>query len=246
MQQQSQLAASIIIPVYNEAAIIEGSICSLLEFLTLRSLRCELLIVDNGSTDNTFKIVSFLAQKHPLIRPLQCNERGPGRAFVHGVAAATCEYIITLDADLSSDLNFIELSLSLLPHAEMIVGSKSLGSQNRSFIRILGSQLYLACAQLVMGLPITDYSIGVKAFRRAAILPALSFLDPWTGHMLELSVYLRKRNKRIIQIGVDCDDTRRSKFNLWHEGFYRYRHIYHVLRAARNRASWLNKLDPEG
>jgi hypothetical protein len=51
-------------------------------------------------------------------------------------------------------------------------------------------------------------------------------------------LYFRIHNRRVVQIGVDCEDRRKSRFNLFHEGFYRYSHLYHCFKELRNRSSW--------
>jgi len=114
-----------------------------------------------------------------------------------------------------------------------------MGSQRRSFVRVLGSQLYIGLTNLLFDLTVSDYSIGSKAFRRSSILPALEHIDAWTGHMFELSIYLKQRGKRIIQVGIDCDDRRKSHFNLIHEGLFRYWHLYRCRRELKKQGSWL-------
>jgi hypothetical protein len=129
-----------------------------------------------------------------------------------------------------------------LDHCEMVIGSKTFGSQRRTPLRILGSQLYVMFTQLFFGLAITDFSMGAKAFRRSAIRPALQFTDRWTGYVLELALFLNHRGRRIIQLGVDCNDTRKSRFSLLHEGLYRYSHLWRCFKKMKDPASWYNQV----
>ena len=120
----------------------------------------------------------------------------------------------------------------------MVVGSKSMGSQKRSFIRVLGSQLYILFTQMLFGLSLSDYSIGSKGYRKKAIASALPHMDSWTGYVFELCLFLNQRKAKIIQVGIDCDDNRRSHFNIFHEGFYRYWHLFKCWRLLQKRNSW--------
>ncbi len=233
---------TIFIPVFDEEEILARSVTRVHEYLSERGLGHEILVVDNGSGDRTAEIGRELAEKNPWLKFYRIEERGPGRAFKVGVRNASGGNIVTLDVDLSSELTFIDYAVTLLNYADMVVGSKTMGNQRRTFVRIVGSQLYILFTQWFFDLTISDFSIGSKAFRREAILPALDHLDGWTGHIFELCVYLKQRGRRIIQIGIDCNDTRKSHFSLIHEGFYRYRHLYRVWRKLREPGSWLRNV----
>ena len=92
---------------------------------------------------------------------------------------------------------------------------------------------------MLFELTISDYSMGAKAFRREVALPVLKHLDDWTGYMFELCFYLQTHGRKVIQIGIDCNDQRPSRFNLLHEGMYRYAHLFRCWRKSRNTDSWL-------
>lgn len=229
---------SILIPVFNEEEILESSLQQLQAYLEAISLEYEILILDNGSDDETNAVAARLASRMPQVRALRCVERGPGKAFQLGVKEAKGEFIVTLDADLSSELRFIEYARDLLAYGDAVIGSKTMGTQRRTLFRILGSQGYILFTQVFFDLTIADYSIGSKAFRRAEILSAVEHLDHWTGYIFELCLFLKLRGAKIVQIGIDCDDHRKSHFNLMHEGFYRYRHLYRCWKKLRDKSSW--------
>ena len=223
---------SIIIPVYNEESLLEKSVSTVCDFINLRNLAYEIIIVSNGSTDQTAEIGKEL-ERSGKCRFFELPQRGPGRAFVEGVREAKGDYIISLDVDLSSELRFIDYAHDLLKYADMVVGSKTMGKQRRSPLRILGSQLYILLTLIFFDLTISDYSIGAKAYRRESILAALPNLDTWTGYVFELCLFLHKQKKHIIQVGIECDDRRSSRFNLLHEGVYRFYHLYRSRRQLK-------------
>lgn len=240
-----EAAVSVFIPVYNEAPIIEESLRRLLPYLEQRVPQFEVLIVDNGSTDTTVRLCTDFSAKDPRVRCMSIPGKGPGRALKAALPAATYPWIITLDADLSSDLLFIDYAIDLGKYADMVIGSKTMGKQRRSLLRLLGSQSYLLCAQLIFNMTLSDYSIGCKAFRRDPVLRVVESLDPWTGYILEIALYFTQAHRRVIQVGIDCDDNRESRFNLVHEGLYRFRHLKRARALLRNPASWLRRAAEE-
>jgi glycosyltransferase involved in cell wall biosynthesis len=230
---------SILIPVLNEEAILQDSVLRVHTYLDSRQIPHEILVTSNGSTDGTDEIGRSLAGAHSWFRFFSLPEKSVGRAFVNGVREAHGDSVVCLDVDLSSELVFLDYAHELLRHADMLVGSKTMGRQRRSPIRILGSQLYILFSLALFDLTISDYSMGAKAFRREAILPALESIDSWTGYVFELCLFLQNKGKKIVQIGIDCDDRRKSRFNILHEGFYRYRHLYRCWKLSRTKGSWL-------
>lgn len=219
---------SVIIPTYNEATVIERAISTLSSHFEALRVDFEILIADNGSTDETTRIVEGLAALDPRIRLVSLQRRGPGLAFVSAVRAAEGDWIITQDADLSSELVFLDYVIRLSSLADAVIGSKTFGQQRRKLHRVLASQLYITAAQMLFDLPQSDFSMGCKAFKRELILPYLDSLDSWTGFIMELSFFMARDRRRVVQVGVDCNDTRKSRFNLIHEGCFRFWHLWRL------------------
>lgn len=215
-----------------------GNLRRVHEYLTGATIEHEVIVVSNGSTDNTVSLVKDLASRENWLRIVDLSERGAGRAFVSGVQASRFEYVVGIDADLPCELTFLRMAYDLLPHCSAVYGSKFMGKQERSLVRIVGSQVYILCSQLFFGFTVSDFSQDSKAFRRADILDALPHLNEWTGYPLELAVYLSFRNKRIIQVSIEVKDTRSSRYNLIHEAFFRYSHLFRCWRKTKNKKSW--------
>lgn len=233
---------SIVIPVFNEEEILEKSVQKLSDWLGMRPTLFEVIVVDNGSTDKTPQIAEKLMETYRWFRFFQIPEKSVGKAFAKGVREAKYNYIISLDADLSSDLIFIQYAESLLKYSSMVVGSKTLGQQKRSALRVLGSQLYLFVTQVLFKMTITDFSMSSKAYRKDVILPILDSIDTWTAYVFEICVWLIQNKKTVLQIGIGCEDYRQSRFNIWHEGFYRYWNLYRVWKELKNPNSWFQKI----
>ena len=229
---------SVLIPVFNEAEILAGTVATVHAYLIEFSIEHEIIVTSNGSTDETNTIGRRLAGEYPWFRFFELPERGVGTAFRHAVEQARSEHLICLDADLAGDLSFLLHANDLLKYADMVVGSKTMGDQRRSLHRIVASQLYIAAAQFWFDMTISDYSLGCKGFRRSAILPALPHIEAWTGYVFELALFLKRRGANVIQIGIDCNDRRKSHFNLFHEGFHRFRHLARCYRILNQKSSW--------
>ncbi len=232
---------SVIIPAYNEETIICSSVTRLHEYLERRGIEHEVIIVDNGSTDRTGGICKELASQRPWLRCFSIPQRGVGRAFVLGATHARGDCLVSVDADLPSELAFLDYADKLLDHCHLLVGSKFMGYQNRPLLRVLGSQLYVMIAQLCFGLTVSDFSPDSKAYRRSSLAHILPHLDPWTGYVLEVALHFKRTGKRVLQIGIDVQDSRPSKFHLLHEAMYRYRHLFRCWLLERKKNCWLGQ-----
>ncbi len=236
---------SVVIPVYNEEKILKDSVKKLGDFLEQRKLAFEVIVVDNGSVDQTEQIGRDLQTQIPWFRYFRIPERSVGKAFALGVREAKYNHIVSMDADLSVELIFIDRAHSLLKDSEMVVGSKVLGSKKRSLVRVVGSQTYLAVTQILFQMAITDFSMGAKAYKRDLIRPILDEIDTWTAYVFEICVWLIHNKKSIVQVSVECVDLRKSRFNIWHEGFYRYWNLFRVWREYKDPQSWFQRIRPQ-
>lgn len=210
------------VPVYNEEELIEQNTLRLLDFLRPLKTPFEVIIGSNGSSDRTVELGRGLARRHPEVRFFHLPERGVGRAFRRFVAESRHDLLISLDMDLSIDMNFVTQALELLKTYDIVVGSKKTGSQNRSVIRMAASTLFVNCAKRLLDLDYADYSIAAKAFRRSLVQRHEYLIHEGTAYVIDMVYYVKRDGGRVIQIPVHCEDHRKSKFNLIHEGFYKF------------------------
>ena len=150
-------------------------------------------------------------------------QKGPGRAFSHALTVFQGRSLITLDMDLSVDLqSFVPEALRLLEDGrDVVVGSKRQGRQERSAARILGSGMFIAAAKLLLGLPFEDYSLGAKAFSRRVCRQFAAAPDTHTSYTTNLIFCARRAGLPMAELPVRCSDDRSSRFNLGHEAAYR-------------------------
>jgi glycosyltransferase involved in cell wall biosynthesis len=216
-----------IIPAYNEEAILAANIDRLRAFLKERDVeKYEIILISNGSTDRTVEIAKACALDCDNLQVLALKRRGVGRAFKEGIRHAQHDRLICLDLDLTIDLAFIESAAALLATTDLVIGSKQTGAQQRSWFRRLASASFIACTRYLLGLEFTDYSIGAKAYRRSAVIPHLPALADGSAYVVQLIAWGHRDGAAIAEIPVWCDDRRQSKFNLLHEGLYRFGSLF--------------------
>ncbi|HWR20750.1 MAG TPA: glycosyltransferase [Verrucomicrobiae bacterium] len=219
-----------IIPAYNEEAILAANVDRLRCYLKDREIAAyEMLLVSNGSTDRTVEIARACAEGRTDLTVIELSRRGVGLAFKEGVRHARYERLISLDLDLTIDLGFIESAAGLLGQVHLVIGSKQVGSQQRSWVRRLASATFIACTRTLLGLRFTDYSIGAKAYQKGIIEPYLPYLADGSAYVLQLMAWRAWAGSPIAEVPVRCEDYRKSRFNLLHEGIYRFGSLVPLL-----------------
>ena len=224
------------IPVYNEEAIVVANTERLLAFLDGLGRDYEVIIGSNGSTDSTTALGVDLSRRFPRVSFFHTPQRGVGIAFREFVKRARYPLLISVDMDLSIDLDFICTALDLLETHEIVVGSKKLGNQERSWLRKAGSDLFLRIARILLGMAYEDYSIAAKAYRVETLKRFADRIDGGSAYVLEICFLTQRSGGRVVQVPVSCEDWRKSKFNLLHEALYKYNNLLRLwFRSRRSR-----------
>jgi len=213
------------IPVLNEEAILVPNTERLLHFLDGLGREYEVIIGSNGSTDSTTTLGADLSRRFPRVSFFHLPEKGVGLAFKEFVRRAKHPFLVSVDMDLSVDIGFVAKAVELLETHDIVVGSKKMGNQNRTLFRRLGSDSFLQATRLLLGLTYDDYSIAAKAFRVDVLRKFIDRVNEGSSYVLEICYLTKLRDGRITQVPVTCEDWRQSKFNLWHEAFYKYSHL---------------------
>src|SRR3989338_8812156 len=162
--------STIIMPVCNEEDIIVKNTKKLISFLKKNRINHEIILCNNGSTDNTLRLAKELEKKYKNIKVISTPEKGVGTVFKKAVKLAKYNNIISQDMDLSTDLNFILEASKLLKKYDIVIGSKKMGSQKRSFFRKIPSTIFISLVRLLLKLPYKDYSMAAKAYKKEAII----------------------------------------------------------------------------
>jgi glycosyltransferase involved in cell wall biosynthesis len=217
------------IPVYNEEEIITSNAEKLLDFMAQLNVPFEIIIVSNGSTDSTDDKGQSLQKNYAEIQFFSIPQKGVGKAFRVAAQNARYPHMISMDMDLAVSLDFIPRAHELLQNYHIVLGSKIIGSQKRSIIRKLAGGTYIYASKILLGLSFHDYSIGGKGYRTEFLKTHLNAIDDETNYVINLTYCAVKEGKRVIEIPVQCHDFRKSRFNLIHEGIYRYGMLFKTL-----------------
>jgi glycosyltransferase involved in cell wall biosynthesis len=216
---------SIVVPAYNESARIGDTLRKIVEHLRQQSWNAEVIVVDDGSRDDTFEIVGKIAADNPEIRVVQNpGNQGKGYAVRNGMMNARGQVLLFTDADLSSPITeAARLFSALAAGADVAIGSRwidpSLQFQRQSFQRQALSRLYNLFLRVVLWFPYRDTQCGFKAFtRRAAdVIFPQQRVTRW-GFDPEI-LYLAHRNKfKVAEVPVAWGHDDRSKIHPLRDG----------------------------
>ncbi len=217
---------TVFVPVYNEEALVMPNTARLLSFLGRMDTPFEIIFGSNGSTDRTVPLLEDLCAQHPEIRFFHLPEKAVGTAFVKGVGLARYDKVVTVDMDLSIDLDFIPRARKLLDENDIVIGSKVTGDQNRPWLRKFVSNLFIQLARILLGIGFHDYSIAAKGYRTQVARKYGPYADSLTFYVVLIVFYATRDSRRITEVPVDCTDMRESRFNLVHEGFYKFGNLF--------------------
>jgi dolichyl-phosphate beta-glucosyltransferase len=236
------VALSVIIPAYNEARRLPPHLGAVLAYLRARYPDFELIVVDDGSRDETAAAVRAALAGEPRARLLAYRpNRGKGYAIRTGVLASRGARVVFLDADLSTPIEEIPAALERLERADVVIGSRDLPASDirapQPFYRRLASEIFKWVRYLMVGLwRIHDTQCGFKAYRGgvARQLFALAQVDRF---MFDVEVlYLAERaGLRIEEMPVRWTDAPGSTVRFWEGMVHMVRDLWRIRWLHRQR-----------
>ncbi len=212
---------SIVIPAYNEALRIGITLEKVHQYLATRNYECELIIVDDGSRDETPNLLQRFQKIHPKVVVLR-NEPNRGKGFTvrRGVLEARGEFVLFTDADLSAPIEETNKLLGALEStgADAAVGSRALNRRligvRQPWRRELAGRVFNLLVRMFTGLKIRDTQCGLKLFRRATTRRAFE-LQKVTGFGFdpELLFLIERLGGKIAEVPVRWNDNPATKVN---------------------------------
>jgi len=225
--QPAQPAYSIIVPAYNERARIGSTLERILEHLKQQRWNAEVVVVDDGSRDDTPQIISKFATEHPQVRLLRNpGNQGKGYAVRNGMLNAKGKILLFTDADLSSPISEAsKLFAALEKGADVAIGSRwldpALQFQRQPWKRQVMSRVFNLFLRAVLAVPYRDTQCGFKAFtRRAAetIFPSQR-ITRW-GFDAEIIYLAHRAHLQVVEVPVAWGHDERSTIHPLRDGFH--------------------------
>ncbi len=200
---------SVVIPVYNEAPLLEGSVRELRARLMKWGVEFEILVAENGSTDDTVAIAGELAQEMPEVRLVRVPRADYGLALREGIKQSRGQFVHCDEIDIC-DVEFHRRAYELLAGQDLVVGSKTMAGAHdqRPLLRRVATRVINGLLRVLLGFRGTD-THGLKAFRRAELLPVIEtcVLD---GDLFasELVIRAQRAGLRLAEIPLSVREKR--------------------------------------
>ncbi|MDW5266260.1 MULTISPECIES: dolichyl-phosphate beta-glucosyltransferase [Acidobacteriaceae] len=216
---------SIVIPAYNEGARIEAALERVSSCIAARGWDAEILVVDDGSKDNTAAIVQRWMEANPRLHLIQNpGNKGKGYSVRNGLLQAAGEVVMFTDADLSAPMEEAErLIAALADGADVAIGSRWMDRTRQTIHQPLYRQFFGRCfnwvTRAVMGLPFKDTQCGFKAFKRSAAqtIFRLQTIERW-GFDPEILFIARKLKYVVREVPVTWGHDERSRMSYLKDG----------------------------
>jgi len=235
------LDLSVVIPAHNEAARILPHLRSIQDFLSRQDRTYEIIVVDDGSHDDTIAIVRGVAKTEPALRVIPLPTcMGKGGAVRQGMLAARGRLQLFTDADGATAITELDrLEQAIRNGVDVAIGSRSLASRQREFCvnarwhrSILGG-CFNALVRLGGIQGISDTQCGFKLFERSVArdLFSVSTINGY-GFDLELLFVAQQRGYRVAEVPVNWTDQPGSKVRLVRDSIAMLREFTTIHRNA--------------
>jgi glycosyltransferase involved in cell wall biosynthesis len=201
-----------VIPIHNEASFLPGAVERLLEELEGVDAAIDVLLVENGSTDETGRIAEALAARHDRVTVLRLPEANYGAAMRAGFRRATGEWVVNFDIDYFSG-DFMSAGLALAAEADLVLASKRApgAEDRRSPLRRLGTFGFNLVLRALFRSKVSD-THGMKMVRRSVVAdiePAvISTLDLFDT---ELVIRAERAGYRIAEVPARVEELRQAR-----------------------------------
>ncbi len=202
---------SVVLPAHNEQLLIESTAATVSAELERRKVTYEIIVVENGSTDETPAISRRLAKDLAQLRVIEYHSGDYGEALYRGIRSALAPIIVTFDVDLF-DFDFFDAAMRSLTedHADIVIASKRAkgAKDRRPAIRRILTFGFMMILRALVGLRVTD-AHGMKLLRGALVLP-IADACVMRGSLFDVELIVRsaQAGARIVELPVTVRELR--------------------------------------
>jgi dolichyl-phosphate beta-glucosyltransferase len=228
---------SIVIPAHNEEKRLPNTLEQVFAFLKKQIYESEVLVIENGSTDNTYQVAQDYARRHTSLRVIHEAGRGKGLAVRRGMLEARGEYRLMCDADLSMPIEEVNKFLPpALGDFDIAIASREAKGSVRydepSYRHLGGRGINLIIRLLILP-GLQDTQCGYKCFRAetAKDLFRRQTLSGWSFD-IEVLFIARRRGYRIREVPIDWYYRADSKVNAMRDALHMIGDIFRIHANA--------------
>jgi glycosyltransferase involved in cell wall biosynthesis len=229
------LTYSIVIPAYNEGSRLEATLDKVLGYISQHGCDAEVIVVNDGSRDNTADIVRERALTNPSLHLVENpGNRGKGYSVRNGMLHAQGRVVVFSDADLSSPIEEVPKLLEAIAQgADIAIGSRwlkaELQTQRQPLHRQIFGRIFNLLLRGTLGLQFADTQCGFKAFRRRAVqtIFPLQRIERW-GFDPEILFLARKFGFSVQEIPVEWGHSGDTRINPLVDGSRMFMEMLHI------------------
>ena len=223
---------SVVLPCLNEEKTLRECILEVRRTSLENSLKVEIIVADNGSTDHSFEIATEYSDVVVVV-----EKKGYGAALDGGVRVAEADFVLVADSDLSYDFSQLPIFLKKLKEEgnDLVIGNRFTGTIMPGAMpwhhKYVGNPVLSFIGRVMFVPEIGDFHCGIRAFRKASYLKCNSF-STGMEYASEIIIQFKARNMKITEIPVKLSkDGRDRKPHLrsFRDGF---RHLKLMLSLA--------------
>ncbi len=208
---------SVVIPAYNEAGRITDTLESVIAYFAGKSYLWQLVVVNDGSQDETSAVVEKFSRRCPLMLLDNRENKGKGAAVRQGMLAAEGDIALFMDADNATKISELDKAMPFfVQEYDVVIGSRRLPesriARKQPFMREFGGRFFGFVVRILFGLPYLDTQAGFKVFSRRARETIFREIRT-SGWAFDVEALVRARDHgfRIAQIPIAWHDQRDSK-----------------------------------
>jgi glycosyltransferase involved in cell wall biosynthesis len=205
---------SLVVPIYNEAAILADSLTSMVVAFDALGRDYEIFVCENGSTDDTQKLTRQMEALHTPVRADFLPTANYGLALKHGITGCRHDLVILVNIDFWS-VDFVRRALPLLAGgADLVVGSKVMAGSDdqRPWLRRAITRSFNALLRIMFRFPGTD-THGVKALRKGTLADiAAQCVTDRSMFDTELVLRAHRAGLRVVEIPVEIRELRQPSY----------------------------------